>query len=404
MVCTDEKGVRHLKILNVNHLLCAHTGGGAAERTFQMSRALVEKGLNCQILTLNIGLDKRRRDQLNGIDILAFPCINQRFFIPLVSYRRLMKAVEDADIIHLMGHWTLLNAFVYKAAMHLGKPYVVCPAGALPIYGRSNAFKRVYNALVGRGIVCDAKAGIAISPDEFDHFRDYGLDEGKVTLIRNGINQNDFRSKHSDKFRTRLSIPNEPYILFMGRLNSIKGPDLLLEAFCRIAGRISPYNLVFAGPDGGMLVDLKRLAQKYSCQNRVHFIGYVEGDDKAHAYAEAGLLAIPSRQEAMSIVVLEAGASATPVLITDQCGFDEVDSIGGGRVVSATVDGLVHGLLELLSNRKRLDRMGKNLNRYTLENFTWNTLVVKLLALYRDILNRNFFKTNNPLKSTDAVR
>jgi glycosyltransferase involved in cell wall biosynthesis len=369
-----------------------------------MSRAIVEKGLNCQILTLNIGLDKRRRDQLNGIDILAFPCINQRFFIPLVSYRRLMKAIEDVDIIHLMGHWTLLNAFVYKAAMHLGKPYVVCPAGALPIYGRSNAFKRVYNALVGRGIVRDAKAGIAISPDEFDHFREYGLDEGKVTLIRNGINPNDFGSKPPDEFRTRVSIPNEPYILFMGRLNSIKGPDLLLEAFCRIADRISPYNLLFAGPDGGMLVDLKRLAKKYNCQNRVYFIGYVEGEDKAHAYSEADLLAIPSRQEAMSIVVLEAGASATPVLITDQCGFDEVNSIGGGRVVPASVDGLAHGLLELLSNRKRLDRMGKNLNCYTLENFTWNTLVVKLLALYRDILSRNVFKTSNPVKRSAAVR
>jgi glycosyltransferase involved in cell wall biosynthesis len=153
-----------------------------------------------------------------------------------------------------------------------------------------------------------------------------------------------------------------------------------------------------------MLVDLKRLAKKYNCQNRVYFIGYVEGDDKAHAYSEADLLAIPSRQEAMSIVVLEAGASATPVLITDQCGFDEVDSIGGGRVVPASVDGLAHGLLELLSNRKRLDRMGKNLNRYTLENFTWNTLVVKLLALYRDILSRNVFKTSNPVKRSAAVR
>jgi glycosyltransferase involved in cell wall biosynthesis len=369
-----------------------------------MSRAIADKGIDCRIITLDIGLDGKRIEELKGVDVLALPCINKRYFIPFVSYRTILQAVKDADIIHIMGHWTLLNAFVYKAAMHLGKPYVVCPAGALPLYGRSNAFKRIYNAMVGRDIVRDATACIAISPDEFDHFRDYGVNKDKIALIRNGINTTDYRSKSPNEFRTKFSILKAPYILFMGRLNSIKGPDLLLEAFGRIAARISPYNLVFAGPDGGMLVDLKQLAEKYNCQNRVHFIGYVEGDDKAHAYSEADLLAIPSRQEAMSIVVLEAGASATPVLITDQCGFDEVDSIGGGRVVPASVDGLAHGLLELLSNQKRLNQMGKNLNHYTLENFTWNTLIVKLLALYRDILNRNVFKTSNPVKRSVAVR
>jgi hypothetical protein len=42
----------------------------------------------------------------------------------------------------------------------------------------------------------------------------------------------------------------------------------------------------------------------------------------------------------MSIVVLEAGITGTPVLITDQCSFDEVDRIGGGIVVRASVDGI----------------------------------------------------------------
>jgi glycosyltransferase involved in cell wall biosynthesis len=380
-------GLQLLKVLNVNHLLDPHTGGGTAERTIQMSRALSDASIDCRIITLDIGLDERLIDQLKSVAVMALPCINKRFFIPSVSYNTLLNAVKNVDIIHIMGHWTILNALVYKVANHIGKPYVVCPAGALPIFGRSKLIKTLYNKIIGQNIVRNAEACIAISPDEIDHFKNYGVSSDKATIIRNGINPTDFQLKDESLFRTEFSLNNIPYILFMGRLNSIKGPDLLLEAFCRIADNIFPYRLVFAGPDGGMLETLKAIAKKHHCEDRVRFLGYVGGNDKAQAYNEADLLAIPSRQEAMSIVVIEAGATATPVLITDQCGFNVVDEIGGGKVVTATIDGLSKGLLELIEKRKQLKTMGNNLKRYTLENYTWESLVNQLLSLYRNILS-----------------
>jgi len=102
----------------------------------------------------------------------------------------------------------------------------------------------------------------------------------------------------------------------------------------------------------------------------VHFAGYLGGEGKSRAYRAASLLAIPSRQEAMSIVVLEAGIMGTPVLLTDQYGLDEVERLGGGKVVNATVEGVQNGLLEILKNPEKLTIMGGNLKNYVANNYT----------------------------------
>jgi len=175
--------------------------------------------------------------------------------------------------------------------------------------------------------------------------------------------------------------------MFMGRLNDIKGPDLLLQAFCNLKNKLKDYHLVFAGPDGGMLAKLKAKVEEFKLNDRVRFLGYLGGVDKSQAYYAAELLAIPSRQEAMSIVVLEAGITGTPVLLTDQCGFDEIAHIGGGQVVPASVNGLQKGLVEILSNPTQLKLMGENLEKYIYEHFTWDAIIDKYMKLYYKILS-----------------
>jgi glycosyltransferase involved in cell wall biosynthesis len=174
----------------------------------------------------------------------------------------------------------------------------------------------------------------------------------------------------------------------MGRLNPIKGPDLLLEAFCSIAHKHPELHLVFAGPDGGLLGSLQKMTQERGLADRVHFIGYIAGRDKVEAYRAADLLVIPSRQEAMSIVVLEAGIVGTPVLLTNRCGFDEVATVGGGQVVAATAIDLAAGLDSLLADRTALKAMGERLQARVRQNFTWEVIVGRFQDLYQLILAR----------------
>jgi glycosyltransferase involved in cell wall biosynthesis len=135
-----------------------------------------------------------------------------------------------------------------------------------------------------------------------------------------------------------------------------------------------------------MLGPLQTMARETGIADRVHFIGPVSGPDKTGAYSAAQLLVIPSRREAMSIVVLEAGICGTPVLITDQCGFNEVEAIGGGTVVAASADALLLGLRGMLKDTDALRSMGLKLKDYVTLHFLWESMARKYLELFDRVI------------------
>jgi glycosyltransferase involved in cell wall biosynthesis len=233
--------------------------------------------------------------------------------------------------------------------------------------------------------VRNARACIAISPDELEHFAAYGVGPHKVRIIPNGIDPGDYAEGDASLFRTRFGIDDHPFVLFVGRLNHIKGPDLLLRAFCTLKDDFPAFHLVFAGPDGGMLDELRHITQAEGMTKRVHFVGYVGGAEKTSAYRAASVLAIPSRQEAMSIVVLEAGITATPVLLTDRCGLNVV-AASGGVVVPPTIKGIREGLAPMLANPGALPAQGQLLRDFTRKNYLWTAIVNSYAELYAELL------------------
>ena len=375
-----------MNILNVNSSLDLELGGGTAERTFQMSRFLAKKrGVQCVVLTLNICTNVNRTKSLLPARSFVLPCIWQRYYLPGAGWRTINRLVADADVIHLMGHWSVLNYFVYLAARLAGKPYVVCPAGALPIFGRSEFLKRIFNFIAGHGIIQNAAGWIAVTASELTHFEQYGIDPIKVAIIPNGVNEKEFLAEDRDAFLSKHKVPDAPIILFMGRLNPIKGPDLLLQAFIQVCDQLPKFHLVFVGPDGGMLKQLQLLAIQAEIEPRVHFLGYLSGEEKSMAYRAASLLVVPSRQEAMSIVAIEAGICGVPVLLTEQCGFGKIKEIDPRLEVSATVEGIALGLKNLLGDINALPQIAPRMLAFVREHFTWDKIGSAYVELYKNI-------------------
>jgi glycosyltransferase involved in cell wall biosynthesis len=359
------------RFLNVNVFLDPRAGGGTAERTFQLSKALAHAGTDTTVLCLDIGLDAARIAALGGVPVMALPCVNRRFLVPRVASDALERAVAAADVVQLTNHWTVLNAMVYRVARRQRKPWIVCPAGALAIFGRSAALKRAYNAAVGRHIVRDAAAAVAITAAENEQFAAYGVKPERIFVVPNGVDVEAYARHDVPAFRRSCGVGEAPFVLFVGRLNRIKGPDLLLDAFARMRAENSRYHLVYAGPDEGLQAELEERAQALGLASRVHFTGYLDADRKASAYHAADLVAVPSRQEAMSIVALEAGACAKPVLLTDQCGFPDVASEGGGLIVEAEPHAIAAGLDTILADRQQREIMGRRLFDMVRARYTW---------------------------------
>ncbi len=378
-----------MKILNINSTLEAITGGGAAERTIQMSRYLSKvRGVKVSILTLNLGITNEVKNKLADINLIEVPCINKRFLMPSILNKKIKKSILQADIIHIMSHWSIINLIAYFWIIRYKKPYVVCPAGALPIFGRSKILKTLYNFFGGNSYIKNANINIAITVDEFIEFANYGVDKKNIVLLPNGINPSLYEFKNDAHIRDKFLIGRNPFILFVGRLNYIKGPDLLLEAFAIIQQKYPTLKLVFAGPDNGMKNDLISESTRLSLNDKVSFVGYVDGKLKSMLYHASDLLVIPSRSEAMSIVVLESAITSTPVLMTNKCGLEEMTGINGAISVNPDAASIANGLLTILDKDYDLDLSGKKLKKYVESKFLWDDIVVKYVQMYENILSK----------------
>ncbi len=111
-----------MRILNVNMSIDPVMSGGQGERTVQLSRSLSRAGMECTLLTTGLGLREEHLETLNSTRVVALPCLFERFYIPRLAIGDLRELIENSDIVHLMGHWTLLNALVFSAAARLQKP------------------------------------------------------------------------------------------------------------------------------------------------------------------------------------------------------------------------------------------------------------------------------------------
>ena len=378
-----------MHILNINSSLDPILGGGTAERTMQMSRYLsMEKKIVVSVLTLNLGITDEVKNKLTDVNLIIIPCINNRFLVPSITNKKISESIRKADIIHLMSHWTIINLVAYFWILKYKKPYVVCPAGALPIFGRSKILKKLYNLLGGNSYIKNANISIAVSDDELGHFMSYKVDKNNILLIPNGIEPNSYLNKNNNLIRKKFSIGGGPFLLFVGRLNYIKGPDLLLEAFSQIEKKYPDYTLIFVGPDSGMKNSLILESEKLGLSDKVKFIGYVDGELKSMLFHAANLLVIPSRSEAMSIVVLESAITSTPVLMTNTCGLEEMTGVNGAISVNPDAASISKGLLEILKKDSNLTLRGEKLKKYVESKFIWDQIVKEYIKMYENILSK----------------
>ena len=359
-------------MLFVNMSIDLVTGGGTAARTMSVAQSIRDDfKKECIVLATDQGVNKKAVSENNDPSLVLLHSIVNRFYIPYFSLSKLTQLVKRSEIIHLMSHWTIINVVVYFMARFYKKPYTFCPAGTLKTFGRSVRLKKLYNYFVGKKIVENAVVCIAITEKEKSDFDGFNIDSAKIITIPNGILPDDFYPNKAAEllFVEKFDLKGVDYILFMGRLNEIKGPDLLLNAFIRLSSEFKELHVVFAGPDEGMKTNMVNEVRKHGLEDRVHIIGHVDGQYKLGAYCGARLLAVPSRKEAMSIVALEAGSCGIPLILTTECGFDEVAEFGC-EVVVASVDGLCLGIKKMLS-AKNLESIGNNLREEIICKYTW---------------------------------
>ena len=164
-------------------------------------------------------------------------------------------------------------------------------------------------------------------------------------------------SRFDPGLRDEDHYPGEIKVLYAGRLTKEKGAELLVESFLRAYAVDPRLHLLLAGggPEEGMLRE--RLGQQAT------FLGWLEGDELARAYASADMFLFCSRTDTFGQVLVEAGASGLPVVAIDEGGPSSIVLDGEtGRLCDpdpALLAAAIHQLADSPAWRAKLGRQGR---------------------------------------------
>jgi glycosyltransferase involved in cell wall biosynthesis len=203
---------------------------------------------------------------------------------------------------------------------------------------------------------------------------------------------------HSSVIYNGLEVPsvspeplpfNPPLILCLGRLAPEKGVDLALTAFGSIAQRFSQARLLIAG-DGPARADLEQQTVELGLTDVVHFIGWVPPEKVPALLNTATVVLMPSRQEGLPLVALEAAFMARPVVATRAGGLLEVvrHQQTGLLVNKEDSAGLAAALAFLLEHPETATRMGQAAQRRGQEVFSWQRYVDAYDTLCRQLIGK----------------
>ena len=375
--------------------------GGTCRAAWELARALVRKGQSVVVYTTD-ALDEHSRSTpasvvVDGVEIHRVRNLSNRLawrraFFPLGFGSKLQESLRDADVVHLHEFRSFQNAVALPYMVRTGVPFVLTAQGGLPrIMGR-NTLKVIYDRNFGVHILSNAARLRALNELEREQFIDLGVDPQRIEILPNGVDLDQYQSLPSfEGFRARFDIPEGvPIILFLARVNKIKGVDFLVSSFNLLRSAKPDTFLVIVGPDDGYLQEVKNQVQELGIENQVRFTGYLDGDDKLQAYQAASVYVLPSAYEMFAITLLESLACGTPIIATDRCGLAEfVRQNDLGSIVNyGDVEGLKNEIVRILGNPVDVESRADYGREYVLKHFGWDRIADNWLKVYQSCASK----------------
>lgn len=361
-----------MNILHVVDLISQQTAGGSAKVPFELAKFQTRLGNNVTIYTSDYEAETQQAPR--GVRLVKFPC-----WLNLLGGVRLTPSMlwadfSQFDIIHLHNYRTFVNL----VAATRGVPYVLQAHGSCtPI----TSFTKPIHNLVWRGMIFNrARRYIADAPTEIDQYLGEGADRQRIVWIPVGVDIDEYRH-----LPTRQ--PNEhKTILYLGRLDYLKGPDLLVRAVALLNRQ--DVRLAVAGIDYGYARNLDLLVGQLGIGDRIRYLGVLSPKAKLQAYVDADVYVMPSRYEMWGLTFMEALACGTPVIMTEQCGAASLLPKECGSVVPFDEGRLAEAVNTILDDNYAARY--RRLRQDWVRQFDWKSITRTVLQLYKEVLGREW--------------
>jgi D-inositol-3-phosphate glycosyltransferase len=226
----------------------------------------------------------------------------------------------------------------------------------------------------------------------------YKVDPLKIKIIPPGVDTSHFYPIPADEARQFIGLaPDDRMILFVGRIEPLKGVATLIQAVACLALRNlkEPVRLAVIGGDPDCISDemsdemvrLQRLCDELTVGKMVVFLGKRGQDTLPYYYSAAEVVVMPSFYESFGMVALEAMACGTPVIASQVGGlaFLVQDGLTGYTVPAEDHLALCEKLTALLGEESIRRQMGRNAAEYA-QNYDWGKIAIQIVEVYRELI------------------
>ncbi|MCH7632479.1 MAG: glycosyltransferase [Planctomycetes bacterium] len=318
----------------------------------RLVRAMRTRGLSCCVVSLApLGpVATMLRD--DGVDVRSCEGRCGRDFRVFRRLAKIIRAVEPKIIHALLFH---ANVAARRAAKRAGVPSdrVLCEIQTVEV-------ERRWHLWVDRFTHRGCRYTIGNSPSVLEHLSQQAkIPRDRLRLVRGGIDPARIQSATPVERRAlgRGITSETPIVLWVGRLDSVKGLDVLVRSFAKLSPALNAH-LVLAG-EGPLREKLAQQIRAVGVTDRVHLLG--ARSDVPGLLQTADLFVLPSRTEGLPNALLEAMAAACPIVTTDVPGCRDLITNGETGIVVpyGDVDALAESIEQLLGDRTLADRLGR---------------------------------------------
>ena len=376
--------------------------GGAETHVLEVSKLLRSRGYDVTVYTSDLYKEvpyTRKSDwspMVSGIPVKRFKAHSMPGEMHYVFIPGLVKAIlkSNFDLIHAhsYGYFQVNVSGLNKRLRDT--PFVLTPHFHPPwsMWGgdKRKKLRKFYDKIFAPSVLNSVDRIIGVSHHEMELLQQIiDFDKSKIRYIPNGIDFSRFEpipnpAKFMNKYKPKGNI-----ILYVGRLASNKGLEVLLAAAPAVLAEYPDTTFVFVGEDEGMKQTLIDQAKKLGISDKLLFTGHLTDEELfLSAYAACDIFVLPSEYEAFGIVLLEAQACKKPVIGTRVGGVPEaIGSEGAGVVVEYNdPSSLANELKRLLGDAALRARMGELGRKRVQQNFTWENVVDQIEKVYAELI------------------
>lgn len=386
--------------------------GGPTKSVLGMVKALNHHGIHADLVTTNdngpdlLNVPLQQLINHEGVPVRFFPRFSPpiaaiseySFSSPLAQW--LWHHIESYSLVHVHAIFSYPSTLAMIIAQIKGVPYIIRPPGQLCQWalGHRGLKKKVYLNLIEKANLNCSQAIHFASDKEQTESASLGLKPPSFVLPH-GITLAKPIANARLALGQRLGLPDdEPIVLFMGRLHTVKGLDYLIPALGKIANQRFSFVLAGSG-ESNYEAHVQQMITDAGIRGRTHSLGFVTGSFKDLLLQGSDIFTVTSHQENFGVAALEAMSTGLAVITTPGVALSSmIQQQEAGYVCDLDSDAIAKAIQYCLTHSQLAKARGQHAVNIVNRHYTWEAHAAKLSNIYHQVLQQDRLTLNTALE------